>query len=224
VVTANKALLSTGGRELFRAAAGAGVDLLYEASVGGGIPLIRPLRESLAGDRILRFMGIVNGTTNYVLSRMSEEGLSMGQALLEAQRLGYAERDPQADLVGSDAAAKAAILATIAFVLHHLPVDPEGGVASRHRILPMEELHTQYYILMRVSDRPGVLAAIASAFADQRVSIKSVWQEGDGDEAQVVLITHRAQEAGLQACVEELREIEPVKSVSSVIRVEAAEP
>ncbi|MGH9004700.1 MAG: homoserine dehydrogenase, partial [Acidimicrobiia bacterium] len=115
VVTANKELLANFGRDLFEAAAGAGVDLLFEASVCGGIPLIRPLRESLAGDRIHRLMGIVNGTTNFVLTRMSESGATFADALAEAQTLGYAERDPTADVEGFDAAAKAAILASIAF-------------------------------------------------------------------------------------------------------------
>src|SRR6266536_602683 len=123
VVTANKELLATSAGELFEAAVRAGVDLLYEASVGGGIPLIRPLRESLAGDRILRFMGIVNGTTNYILTRMTEDGMSMDEALREAQAMGYAEADPTADLEGFDAAAKAAILATIAFDLPVLASD-----------------------------------------------------------------------------------------------------
>jgi homoserine dehydrogenase len=115
VVTANKELLANVGAELLDAAAAAGVDLLYEASVGGGIPLIRPLRESLAGERIERVMGIVNGTTNYILTRMSEAGASYSDALAEAQTLGFAERDPTADVEGFDAAAKCAILASIAF-------------------------------------------------------------------------------------------------------------
>jgi homoserine dehydrogenase len=115
VVTANKELIATYGVELFDAAAAAGVDLLFEASVAGGIPLMRPLRESLAGDRIHRVMGIVNGTTNYILTRMAEDGSSFADALAEAQRLGYAEADPTADVEGLDAAAKAAIIATIAF-------------------------------------------------------------------------------------------------------------
>jgi homoserine dehydrogenase len=115
VVTANKELIATHGVELFDAAAAAGVDLLFEASVAGGIPLMRPLRESLAGDRIRRVMGIVNGTTNYILTRMAEDGSSFAAALAEAQRLGYAEPDPTADVEGLDAAAKAAIIATIAF-------------------------------------------------------------------------------------------------------------
>src|SRR3954466_5536349 len=115
VVTANKELLANVGRELFETAESAGVDLLFEASVAGGIPLMRPLRESLAGDRITRVMGIVNGTTNYVLTRMSEEGSSFAEAVAEAQELGYAERDPTADVEGFDAAAKAAIIASISF-------------------------------------------------------------------------------------------------------------
>jgi len=334
VVTANKELLSTRGEELFKAAAEAGVDLLYEASVGGGIPLIRPLREHLAGDRILRFMGIVNGTTNYGLTRMAEEGMSTEEALREAQALGYAEPDPTADMVGSDAAAKAAILATIAFDLPVAAGDvyregiervtgddivfarrlgyvvkllaiaeaSESGVSVRvhpamiprehplasvresfnavfvegekvgplmlygrgaggdptatsvvgdiidlartpragsltlvghaatvgehggRRLRPMGELFSQYYLLMRVVDRPGVLAAIAQVFAIHLVSIKSVWQEGHGDEAQIVLITHRAKEADLLACVRDLRALDVVEDVSSVIRVENAEP
>jgi homoserine dehydrogenase len=115
VVTANKELLANVGRDLFETAEGAGVDLLFEASVAGGIPLIRPLRESLAGDRIRRVLGIVNGTTNYILSRMAESGASFSDALAEAQGLGYAERDPTADVEGFDAAAKTAIIASIAF-------------------------------------------------------------------------------------------------------------
>lgn len=115
VVTANKELLANVGTELFEAAERAGVDLLFEASVAGGIPLIRPLRESLAGEKIQRVTGIVNGTTNFILTRMSEEGSSFADALAEAQSLGYAERDPTADVEGFDAAAKAAILASIAF-------------------------------------------------------------------------------------------------------------
>jgi homoserine dehydrogenase len=115
VVTANKELLATAGGELSEVAAAVGLDLLYEASVAGAIPLIRPLRESLAGERIQRVMGIVNGTTNYILTRMSEDGVDYAEALAEAQSLGYAESDPTADVEGHDASAKAAILASIAF-------------------------------------------------------------------------------------------------------------
>ena len=115
VVTGNKALLATAGAELAEVAAAAGVDLLYEAAVAGAIPVIRPLRESLAGEQILRVMGIVNGTTNYILTRMEEQGDSYDDVLREAQELGLAERDPTADVEGHDAAAKAAILASLAF-------------------------------------------------------------------------------------------------------------
>ena len=115
VITANKELIARHGPDLFEIAAAAGVDLLFEASVAGGIPLMRPLRESLAGDRISRVMGIVNGTTNYILTQMAEEGSSFDEALAEAQRLGFAEADPSADIEGRDAAAKATIIATIAF-------------------------------------------------------------------------------------------------------------
>src|SRR5829696_3596121 len=115
VVTANKELLANVGAEVFAAAADANRDLLFEAAVAGGIPIIRVLRESLRGEPIRRVMGIVNGTTNYILTKMSEEGADYAVALAEAQRLGYAERDPTADVEGFDAAAKAAIMAGIAF-------------------------------------------------------------------------------------------------------------
>ena len=115
VVTANKALLAEDGAALAEAADASGVDLFYEASVAGAIPLLRPLRESLAGDRITRVAGIVNGTTNFILSAMTTSGSSYGDALEEATRLGYAEADPSADVDGYDAASKAAILATLAF-------------------------------------------------------------------------------------------------------------
>lgn len=123
VVTANKELIAAVGPELFEAASTAGVDLLFEAAVAGGIPLIRPLRESLAGERLTRVMGIVNGTTNYILTRMTEAGASYGDALAEAKALGYAEPDPTADVEGFDAAAKAAILASIAFGVRVAPDD-----------------------------------------------------------------------------------------------------
>lgn len=332
VVTANKTLLSTHGSEVFDAAVAAGVDVLYEAAVGGGIPVIRPIREHLAGDRILRFSGILNGTTNYILTRMAEEGSSLRDALAEAQRRGFAEADPSADVEGTDAAAKAAILATIAFdvrvavegvhregimglsatdlafaerlgyVVKLLAVGEavDGGVSVRvhpamlprshplaavresfnavliegERVGPvmlfgrgaggdptavsvvgdlvelargrpargsltvaghaahaagpasgaaalrsLDELHSQFYLLLEVADRPGVLAAVSSAFAAHEVSIKQVWQEGHGDDAQLVLITHRALEGAVRACVQDLRGLDAVERVGSVIRV-----
>jgi homoserine dehydrogenase len=114
VVSGNKALLAVAGAELADVAADHQVDLLYEAAVGGAIPVIRPLRESLAGEQIVRVMGIVNGTTNFILTRM-EDGCPYADALAEAQEMGLAERDPAADVEGHDAAAKAAILAALAF-------------------------------------------------------------------------------------------------------------
>lgn len=131
VVTANKELLAAQGTALAETAAAAGLDLLYEAAVAGAIPLIRALRESLAGERIRRVMGIVNGTTNYILTTMSEGGVSYTQALAEAQRLGFAERDPSADVDGHDAAAKAAILAALAFRCDVVADDvPREGIAN----------------------------------------------------------------------------------------------
>ncbi|KDA04816.1 homoserine dehydrogenase [Microbacterium sp. CH12i] len=115
VVTANKALLATHGPELFEAADQVGASVYYEAAAAGAIPIIRPLRDSLAGDRVVRIMGIVNGTTNYILDRMDTEGADFAEVLADAQRLGYAESDPTADVEGYDAAQKAAILASLAF-------------------------------------------------------------------------------------------------------------
>jgi homoserine dehydrogenase len=116
VVTANKALLAADGPTLYQAADGAGVDLYFEAAVGGAIPIVRPIRESLAGDRVRRVLGILNGTTNYVLDRMATDGLDLDVAVKEAQQLGFAEADPTADVEGFDAAAKAAILASLALL------------------------------------------------------------------------------------------------------------
>src|SRR6188768_4223184 len=120
VVTANKALLAEDGPTLFEAAEKHGRDLYYEAAVAGAIPILRPLRESLAGDRVTRVLGIVNGTTNFILDKMDSSGAGFAEALEEAQELGYAEADPTADVDGFDAAAKAAILASLAF---HSPVN-----------------------------------------------------------------------------------------------------
>ena len=127
VVTANKSLLAQDGPTLYAAAEAAGVDLYFEAAVAGAIPLVRPVRESLAGDRIRRILGIVNGTTNYVLDQMSSTGLDLDQAVKQAQDLGFAEADPTADIEGFDAAAKAAILASLAF----------------HTRVPLEHVHRE---------------------------------------------------------------------------------
>ncbi len=125
VVTANKALLAEDGPTLYAAADAAGVDLYFEAAVAGGIPVVRAVRESLAGDQVRRVLGIVNGTTNYVLDKMATEGLDLEQAVKEAQALGYAEADPTADVEGYDAAAKTAILASLAFHTR-VPLDAVG--------------------------------------------------------------------------------------------------
>ena len=127
VITANKALLATHGPELFEAAERVGAQLYYEAAVGGAIPIIRPLRDSLAGDRVRRILGIVNGTTNYILDRMDTTGDPFQVALDEATRLGYAEADPTADIEGFDAAQKATILARLAF----------------HTTVPLEKVHRE---------------------------------------------------------------------------------
>jgi homoserine dehydrogenase len=329
VVTANKALLAEDGPTLYAAARENGADLYYEASVAGAIPLLRPLRESLAGDRIRRVLGIVNGTTNYVLSRMHETGASFTEALDEATALGYAEADPTADVDGFDAAAKAAILASLAFhtrvtaadvhregisdvtaadvasaramgcVVKLLAIAERGydergesvGVrvhpamipashplasvgdaynavfveaeaagqlmfygrgaggsptasavlgdlvaVCRHRLAgsrgvgesayadlrvrPMGETITRYHVNLDVADKAGVLAAVANAFAGHDVSIQTVRQEGHGDDASLVLVTHSASDAALTRTVDELRGLDAVRAVASVMRVE----
>jgi homoserine dehydrogenase len=323
VVTGNKELMAAYGAELFDAAAKAGVDLLFEAAVAGAIPLMRPLRESLAGDRIQRVLGIVNGTTNFILTRMTESGQSFADALAEAQVLGYAERDPTADVEGHDAAAKAAIIASLAFgvrvvagdvyregitavsaddirmagrlgyvvkllavvdavdgevavrvhpamvpVAHPLAsvresfnaVFVEGAAAGElmfygrgaggrptasaalgdvidaaanlrqgtsagvpglavSRIRPMDEVHSQYYLSLDVADRPGVLEQVAGAFARHLVSIVQVLQVGMGGEARLVLVTHTALERDMQATLAELRDLDAVDRVGTLLRV-----
>ena len=326
VVTANKELLSTVGAAIFQAAGEAGVDVLFEAAVGGGIPIIRPLRESLAGDRVHRVMGIVNGTTNFILTRMSETGGSFEEALAEADRLGYTEADPSADVDGHDAAAKLSILATLAFgstvVASDIPregitrvtaadisaahelgyevkllavAESEGGrIAARVHpamlpkthplaavrdvfnaifvegenvgelmflgrgaggaptasavasdvveiarnivsggrsplsagyarvaaIRPPDEAPVRYYLVLSVADQPGVLATVAGVFAHQGISISSVRQEGPGDQATLVLITHAAGEGRHQATFSELESLDVVKEIASKMRVE----
>ena len=130
MVTANKALLGAHGAAMHAAARQHGADLFYEAAVAGAIPLLRPLRESLAGDAVRRVLGIVNGTTNYILDQMDTSGAEFGDALKEAQALGYAEADPTADVAGYDAAAKAAILASLAF---HTRVSTDDVYCAGHR-------------------------------------------------------------------------------------------
>jgi homoserine dehydrogenase len=328
VVTANKALLAENGAEIHGASAEYGADLYYEAAVAGGIPLLRPLRESLAGDRVRRVLGIVNGTTNFILDRMDSAAADFTETLEEAQALGYAEADPTADIEGFDAAAKAAILAGLAFHTEVTAADvyregitevtaadigsarmlgrvvkllaicerSDGGVSvrvhpamiprshplasvggaynavfveaesagslmfygagaggtptasavlgdivavARNRLagslgpalstyagLPVRSMGdtlTRYHVSLDVADRPGVLASVADAFARQGVSIRAVRQEGRGDEAQLVIVTHEARDAALSATVRDLTSLRVVRAVVSVMRVEGEE-
>ena len=173
VVTANKALLATHGPELFEAAAQVGAQLYYEAAVGGAIPIIRPLRDSLAGDRVQRILGIVNGTTNFILDRMDAHGESMEEALATATSLGYAEADPTADVGGYDAAQKAAILASLAFhtlvpaeAVHRegiTDITLEQVVAARKAGYVVKLLAICELLDDPVSGKPGVLARVHPA-------------------------------------------------------------
>ncbi len=329
VVTANKALLAEDGPTLYSAADKAGRDLYFEAAVAGAIPIIRPLRESLAGDRVRRVLGIVNGTTNFILDKMDSSGAGFAETLEQAQALGYAEADPTADIEGYDAAAKAAILASLAFhtrvcatdvhregitdvtsadvmsardmgyvvkllAICELTDGPDGEAVSarvhpamiprshplasvreafnavfvesdaagelmfygpgaggsptasavlgdlvtvaRNRlvdvrgsgestyadleVLPMGRTTTRYHVALDVDDRAGVLASVAQAFAEHDVSIQTVRQEGRGDDAQLVVSSHRASDEALATTVEQLRTMSFVHDVTSVMRVE----
>lgn len=325
VITANKELLANVGHELWAQSDAAGVDLLFEAAVAGGIPLIRALRESLRGEPVTRVMGIVNGTTNFILTKMTDEGADYSAALSEAQRLGFAERDPTADVEGFDAGAKAAIIASIAFGarvvagdvyhegisgvtaadiaiarrlgyvvkllaiaekiddtdtiavrVHPAMVPAEHPLASvrdsynavfvegdavgqlmfygrgaggfptasavlgdvidaavnlqkktfgmlgsfkRVPVMAIDETSSQYLIGLDVEDKPGVLHAITGVFASHGVSIRAAEQEGMGEDARLVFITHRAREADVQACVSEFRKSPAVRRASGLIRV-----
>lgn len=190
VVTANKELVANVGAELFEAAAAGGVDLLFEAAVAGGIPLIRTLRESLVGERLHRVMGIVNGTTNYILTKMTEDGADYADVLADAQRLGYAEADPTADVEGHDAGAKAAILATVAFGARVVagdvyqegisglqPADIDAARAMGHviKLLAMAELDDGE-ISVRVHP---VMVPVGHPLAAVRDSFNAVFLEGE---------------------------------------------
>jgi homoserine dehydrogenase len=325
VVTANKALLAEDGASLYAAAQKFGVDLYFEAAVAGAIPLIRPLRESLAGDQVIKVMGIVNGTTNFMLTRMDEDGADYAEVFDEANALGYLEADPTLDVGGHDAAAKAAIIAELAFhtrvtiddvycegitevttadmkaaremgfaikllavaertdagviVRVHPAMVPRdhplasvrlsfnavfieaesagqmmfygrgaGGAptasavlgdlvaAARNRlsggqgpgestyldlpVLGIGEAQTRYYVNLDVADKPGVLASIASAFAENGVSIQVVRQDGHGDEAGLIVRTHKASDLALRQTVEALSKLDTVRRVLGVMRVE----
>ncbi|HCH80563.1 MAG TPA: homoserine dehydrogenase [Acidimicrobiaceae bacterium] len=323
VITGNKELLAAHGPELYAVAAEHGVDLLFEAAVAGGIPLIRPLRESLVGEDISRVMGIINGTTNYILTKMSQEGADYADALADAQALGYAEADPTADVEGYDAGAKAAIIASIVFgvdvrssdVQHegissitaadidtakrlgyvikalavieradgevavrvHPAMVPTGhplanvndsfnavfvegatvgdlmfygrgagggptasavlgdlvdaavnvanGAAARlsitekARLRSVDELSSQFYLTMVVSDEPGVLAQVATVFGIHGVSIQVMEQSGTGGDAELCLILHETTEAALHATLDELNGLDVVRGIGSVIRL-----
>ena len=327
VVTSNKELIARHGKELFDAAAQRRLDLMFEGSVGGGIPIIRPLKSCLAGNRIQRVMGIVNGTTNFILTRMAQEKAEFREALAEATRLGYAEPDPTNDIEGFDAAFKLAILASIAFEtrvrvediyregiaklaardmefaaqlgysvkLLAIGAQVEGGLELRvhptflprdHPLAavsgpfnaifvrgssvgevmfygqgagmmptgsamvgdiidvarniehgstgrvactcfeekparPIEELATRYYLRLQVADRPGVLAAIATVFGEEGVSLASVLQmDASGESAEIVWLTHKTQERQLQRSLKRLRDLPEVHEISACIRAE----
>ena len=166
VVTANKAVLANHGPELFAAAEQVGAQLYYEAAVGGAIPIIRPLRDSLAGDRVKRILGIVNGTTNYILDRMDTQGGTLADALAEATRLGYAEADPTADVEGFDAAQKAAILASLAF---HTTVP----LASVHRE-GITTVTSEQVLSARKAGYVVKLLAICERFTDAETGVEGV--------------------------------------------------
>ncbi|WP_434969993.1 homoserine dehydrogenase [Microbacterium sp. bgisy207] len=162
VVTANKALLATHGPEIFEAADQVGAQVYYEAAAAGAIPIIRPLRDSLAGDRVQRIMGIVNGTTNYILDRMDTEGADFGDVLAQAQALGYAEADPTADVEGYDAAQKAAILASLAF----------------HTSVPLEAVHREGITTI---DKPMMDAARKAGYVIKLLAVCERVANGSGD-------------------------------------------
>ncbi|MEX0846694.1 MAG: homoserine dehydrogenase [Ilumatobacteraceae bacterium] len=190
VITANKELLANVGSELYAAADGAEVDLLFEAAVAGGIPLIRALRESLRGEPIWRVMGIVNGTTNFILTKMTEEGADYGVALAEAQALGFAERDPTADVEGFDAGAKAAIIATIAFGVKIVAGDVyHEGISriSAHDIAVAKRLGYVVKLLGIAEQYPGgevavrvhpTMVPVNHPLASVRESYNAVFVEG----------------------------------------------
>lgn len=327
VVTANKDLLAQDGEELYKLAEENGVDLFFEASVGGGIPIIRPMKESLTGNRIEAIYGILNGTTNYMLTKMSAGGSNYSDVLKEAQEKGYAEADPTSDVEGYDAARKLAILASIAFnsrvsfkdvyvegitkisardimyarelnyavKLLAIGKEKEGQIEVRvhptfipmnhplasvndvfnaifvtgdavgdvmfygrgagelptasavvgdvidaarnkikgtngrllctcfdHKIIKdIGETTTKYYVRMKVSDRPGVLAAIANVFGNQEVSIASVLQTRNIDNiAEIVWVTHDVFEKNIQDALKIIEGLSMVEEISNVIRVE----
>lgn len=327
VVTANKEVMANFGKELFDEAQKNDVDVYFEASVGGGIPIIRPLKESLAANKITKVMGIINGTTNYILTKMLKENFPFDKALAEAQKKGFAERNPTADIAGFDAASKIAILASIAFnsrvkadqvftegiakieptdimyakdmdhtiKLIALAKEEKDGIEVRvhptmipsshplasvnyvynaifvegdfvdevmffgqgagsfptasavvgdviqvaqnildnthgkmtctcfnkKRVKKIDEIESSYYLRMRVTDKPGVLARIAKAFGDKQVSIQSVIQKGPKARyAELVFITHQVKEHNLRKALGLIKNFDVVSKINNVIRVE----
>jgi len=174
VVTANKALLAARSAELFKIADERGIDLLFEAAVCGGIPLIRPLRESLRGEPIRRVLGIVNGTTNYILTKMTESGSDYSDALREAQQLGYAEADPTADVEGHDAAAKIAIIANFAFGVHVVADDVSAEGISRISASDIAMAQKFGYVikLLGVAERDSDTGAVSVRVHPAMVGLK----------------------------------------------------
>ena len=174
VVTANKALLAARSAELFKIADDRGIDLLFEAAVCGGIPLIRPLRESLRGEPIRRVLGIVNGTTNYILTKMTETGADYSDALREAQQLGYAEADPTADVEGHDAAAKIAIVANFAFGVHVVADDvaTEGISKISASDIAMAQKFGYVIKLLGVAERDSNSGAVSVRVHPAMVELK----------------------------------------------------
>ncbi|MEE8667104.1 MAG: homoserine dehydrogenase [Bifidobacterium mongoliense] len=178
VVTANKALLATYGPELYRTAAAHGVDLYFEAAVGGAIPIVHPLRESLAGDRVEWMLGIVNGTTNYILDQMTTEGLDFDVALKQAQEQGYAEADPTGDIEGEDAANKAAIMATLAFhtnvVLRDVTAEGITSITAEDIEAATAEHKVIKLLAVMENGESGVSARVYPALIDERHPLASV--------------------------------------------------
>ena len=199
VVTGNKELLAGHGAEIFAAGEDAEVDVLFEAAVAGGVPIVRPLRESLLGEPVDRVLGILNGTTNYILTRMSEEGAAYADALADAQRLGYAEADPTADVEGYDAGAKIAILASIAFGVRVVADDVahEGITGITTDDIAFAERKGYVIKLLAVAERfgdaevavgvyPVLLPADAPAGGGARELQRSVRAGFDGGRADVL--------------------------------------
>jgi homoserine dehydrogenase len=317
VVTANKQLLAQHGDELFGVAREAGVQLRFEAAVAGVIPIVRTIQESFGVTEISKVFGIVNGTTNFILSEMAATGASYDEVLARAQELGYAEVDPSDDVSGADAAAKMAILARLAFhtsvTFSEVPCEGiegirpddlayakelglslkllgaaerrDGGISVRvfpcflyrgHPLAPIEgpfnavmveapaitevtmsgpgaggvqtasavlgdvvsilageapvhetreelplvaDVPSSFYLYLEVADRPGVLARIATVLGDHEVSVKSVVQRGEGDEARLVMVVHQCLESRFAAAVEALEALDDLRSPPRSIHV-----